>query len=844
MYRPLLLPQPDALNAMLRAVIAIFFAVYTILSISYAQLPVSPNLPEAPNTGTVKGILLDAITGEPVGYASVRIVDANNNLLAGELSKDDGTFLFRNIPFGNNYSLMASFLGYKEAASQPFSLSKETPVIDLAAINLGSDAQLLDELEVVGQTATTQIGIERKVYNVDKDLMSRGGSIQDVLKNVPSVDVNSENKVTLRGNENVKILINGESSGLTASESFLQQLPANSVDRIEVITSPSARFDPEGTSGIINIVLKENKSRGVSGTVNAGYGYGNRHKAEAGISLNYLSPKWSLNSGLSYRYSPSKYGGTSDRYNLLNDSLYRVVQTDDGNEEEQSFLVRFGIDFNPNKQNAFGFSYLSNISVEDQVSIVRYAIYNSTLADPLTKVRATSRFEPYTYRGDIRAYYRLNFRKQGANLRINGSYSLNTNLPDNDYEEYLTDDNFDRVAPSFLFERTRQDNRTNTLNASADLVLPVSDKMMIEAGYKGTLNKRDNDFRGELFDMPAELWENDTTRTNRFLLDEHIESLYGTYQHSLGNFTYKVGLRMEYTWMNSRLSTTGENFVNNYFGIYPSINLNYKLPKDQTLSLGFSRRVQRPGMWALNPFTNYSDPLNLRRGNPFLQPEFINATEAGYTRYWSKGTFNTSVYYRFSTDVLNRVRTINDENVSLVTWGNVDKNHSWGIELLGDYRPFKWWGLSANANLFQTKTVGKVDGLDLNNDNFSWNARMTSTFSFWKSADFQVSARYRAKFESAQFIIKPFTNVDVAIKKSFLKDNTATITLRASDIFNTLSFALESKEANVVQTMERKWESRQVWLTFAYNFGKLSQAQKRQQPMMNDGGGGMDMMGP
>ena len=836
--------QPESKDMMLRTLFSlVFFCFLSLLNLSYAQPNTGAFATGTTNSGSVKGRLLDASTGEPVGYASVRVVDADNKPLGGELSKDDGTFLVRNIPFGQNYKVLASFLGYIEAVSATFSLSAESPVADLDAIRLGSDTQVLEALEVTGQTATTQIGIERKIYNVEKDLMSRGGSIQDVLKNVPSVDVNSDNKVTLRGSENVKVLINGESSGLTANGNFLQQLPANSVERIEVITSPSARFDPEGTSGIINIVLKENRNKGLSGAVNAGYGYGNTHKAEASLSLNYLSPKWSLNSGITYRYSPSKYSGTSDRYNLLSETLYRLTQDDDGNYDNQSILLRLGMDFNPSKKHSFGFSYFTNLSENTYDAGVRYAAFENELAEPVYKVRSTYGGDPFTYNGDARAWYRMNLKKPGSNMRYFLSYSTNQGRPDANYEEYLSDSDFNRTDPSFLFERTRENNRSQNLNASIDLVMPVNDKMMIEAGYKGTLNKRDNSFTGEFRDPEEEGWQNDPNRSNRFLLDEHIEALYGTFQHTLGQFTYKLGLRSEYVWMTSQLKTTDESFVNNYYGIYPTLNLNYKLPKDQRLSLGFSRRVQRPGHWALNPFTNYADPLNLRRGNPFLRPEYINATELGYTRYFDKGSFNASMYYRYSTDVLNRVRTIDEENISLVTWGNVDKTHAWGLELVGDYRPFKWWSLSANASLFQTKTVGKVDGLDLNNDNFSWNARFTTGFTFWKSTELQLSARYRARFESAQFIIQPFTNVDIAMRKSFLKDNAATITIRATDIFNTLRFALESKEPNVVQTMERKWESRQVWLTFSYNFGKLSQAQKRQQPLL-DGGGGMDMMGP
>ncbi|HUR10097.1 MAG TPA: TonB-dependent receptor, partial [Flavitalea sp.] len=583
----------------------------------------------------VQGTVTEKASGKPIEFASVELVQLPDSTTARVTATDKrGKFSFAGIP-ASTYFIRSSYIGYDKILSAPFSIQSGSQKYTVESLVLINASKTLTDVTVTARRAQLNASIDRKIYNVEQDIMSRSGSVADILKNIPSVEVDVEGNVSLRGSGDITILINGKPNPLMGRSraEVLQQLPANSIERIEVITNPSARYRPDGTSGIINIVLKKNVKNGFNGstTVNAG----NRDRYNGNISLNYRPKKLNLFSSYSYRQDNRKRFNTIDRVYL--DTTNHTVtsffnQVTNTAMRPKGHILSGGIDYTIDDKNSIGVSgsyYDRKMQRKDVTNNFSYNNQKSLIQD-FDRLR----YDPETQtENNATLYYQRDFKKEDHDLRVEFNTSNENEVEDNHYTT-----NYRLPAPSSFLDNTliKQIQHENQL--TIDYSNPLSEDSKLEAGYDGAYIKQDLNFYGEFFDNNQSRFIKDAEKSNQFVYNENVHALYATYQRAFEKFGYEIGLRGEAVFTKSHLVTLDSTVNNTYYKIYPTVHLSYKLNDVGELQLNYSKRVNRPEGDELNPFPEYQDPRNLRAGNPKLLPEIIHSTEFGFR--WQKKRFS------------------------------------------------------------------------------------------------------------------------------------------------------------------------------------------------------------
>ncbi|MBD3636733.1 MAG: TonB-dependent receptor [Crocinitomicaceae bacterium] len=810
--------------------------------ISFAQPPGGGYKGERPKIGVLTGHITDKASGENIGFAKIVLLNRrDSSIVTGGLSTENGTFRIDEIPVGAYIAKITSF-GYQTFYKDSLFFFPKRPETDLGTISLEKDKDLLNEVEVVHETGELQVQIDRKIFNVEKQLTAQGGTALDALENVPSVTVDMEGNVSLRGSANVTILIDGRPSSLTGGgrQGALESIPASAIESIEVITNPSAKYDPDGMSGIINIVLKKNKLKGFNGNVDLSLENG-IHWDSLDTYDNLLGINYNLNANLAYRNKYFNiYGGYSRRhyegyrnFNSTNETWYNDVydkleQDRSGTHMKSSDMFKGGMDFYLHKNHNMGFSFTANISDNDRTGNMIYREYNdSGLYDKWQRLSN----DPSIRNGyDGSFYYEWKMKKQGQSLELNAQYSAGGDVSEGVY----TENQFDPVTntiteENYLDQYVRTGGGNNISNVQVDYYHPIENGK-IEAGAKSTFR----DIRESYFQSTN--GNVDDSLNNRFSYNEQVHAVYGIYGKEWKKFKFQVGMRLEQVFVLGQLDNDSTDYTNQYFSFYPSVHMTKPLSKSSELTLSYSRRVNRPHMHAINPFSRYSDPYNLRVGNPELNPEYINSVEIGYGQYSKKLTLTASMYYRLMTDLIQRVKNVDSNGVATVSWQNLDIGHFYGVEGVAIYRPYKWWRMMLTGNFSQTFLNSTSGDADLNNSGFSWSSRIQNTFTFEKGWTAQLTGYYRSPIILAQGLSQPMYGMDAAVKYSFYKDKMY-LNLKFSDVFNTRWFAYETSQPGVfVSSGKYKWQSRRVMLTFGYRFGNQDRNQRKRN--WNGEGGG------
>ncbi|WP_282161175.1 TonB-dependent receptor domain-containing protein [Ulvibacterium marinum] len=786
--------------------------------------------------GSVTGKIIDKALQQPIAYAAIVIkTQDGSNDKTGGITQEDGTFEIKNLPEGD-LLFEVQFIGYK-THSQQITISKKDRKLNLGTIALEEEAEELSNVEVVGERTTIEQKIDRKVINVGKDLTTMGPTASDIMSNIPSVNVDQQTgELTLRGNSNVRVMVDGKLSNVPVAQ-LLRQIPSTSIKSIELITNPSAKYNPEGMSGIINIVLHKNANIGFNGTINTGLTVGIEAKFNSSLDLNYRNGKFNLY---------GNYGNNIGKY--VNDGF---IFRDEENSEQifdffdnnKSHLYKLGVDFYLNDKNTISFFTNQNI-YDGKFRGVTDVIYYDELS------RNTTQFFDNVQENSSEQYnfdYKMEFKKEGHNIELEVDYNRFKNDEDANFSSTGT-----TVFPDYMdFVDTK---RTQTI-ANLDYVNPLDSISKLEVGVETRLFETNVDYAstGLSFNSAGNLIP---TPETDFVYGMDIYSAYVTFGQNREKWSYQIGARIEDVEVKADTNRI-RAFTDNYTQIYPSGFLTYTPTEKNQFQLSFSRRVDRPGLQQVNPIREWATPLISSFGNPSLVPQFTNSMEANYTRRMEKGSITAGVFYRTIADEINRAVYVDrlDLNKLILTFDNFDNTSAYGVEISSNYKPTKWWSINGSFDLFSQTQRGITESLLTDNssateddivvekvevENTAWNFRMNNSFKVGKKLTLQLFGFYRGENQNIQFLVKPLYFVNTGARYSFAQGK-GTFSLNFNDVFNTMRFAFDG-ERPFVQNGQFNWESQTVYAGLSYMFGsgKNRAAQrKRRDSNTKQGSGGI-----
>jgi outer membrane receptor protein involved in Fe transport len=811
------------------------FLLYILTILLFTSLPL---IAQDENTGSISGIVRDRNSNDPLSAVSITLFnELDSSMTKGTETGMNGKFLLEGIPSGR-YKLEANMIGYNPAVVRNISVTESKLHAVLDPILLREGITETEEIIVEGEKSPVEFKPDRKVFNVEQGMITQGGSSLDVLKNIPSVSVDVEGNVSLRGSTNVKILVDGKPFGLNSPNrtNLLEQIPASQILSVEVISNPSAKFEAEGTSGIINIVLKKTSDFGYNGSLSLNTG--TKDKYNGSFNLNLRNEKLNLSGSYDYRLFNFFVDGNSQRTNFRSTSQAFIDQVVDGNFRNTTHFGKSSIDYYFNDDHSLG------IAVN----------YN----DRLRRRKERTDTREYNSNKDLSNFYFLNVNEDGNGYGLDASMNYYGKFK-NPQQTLTADLNFSRFKDDITMNSLREyvtlssqtmqnqfDKGVNDdLNFQMDYSHPFGD-LKLETGAKSIFRKFDKDYRTEDFNYSQSQFILNPNLTNHFIYKEYIQAMYAIFSGKNNGLSYQAGLRAEQTNTNGDLRTTAQKFDNNYFSLFPSASLSYKVGETEELQLSYSRRINRPGFWALNPFVNASDPLNLYSGNPNLKPEYINSTELSFMKFFSSTSLTPSVYYRQSTDQIGRTRYLLDSVTTLTTMVNNSSAKTYGGELIFNSKFFEFINLNGSLSYFRTEIEHTDQNMqEISNANNTWSGRASAFMRLPGILDLQLSYFYSGKITFSHGYLDPFQSFDVLLRKD-LFDNKATISLRVADVFNTLRFKVKMIDNGFTENFERKRDTRSAFLTLTYKFGTPDKKDDRKRkrstndqtrPPENDGFG-------
>lgn len=763
--------------------------------------------------------------GEPVPYASIAVYQ-DSALIAGGASNEEGRFRIPIKP--GTYWVKISFLSLEDKIVRDVVVGTEKPTM-IGRITLVAGSTTLNEFTVDAEKSTMELKLDKRVFNVGKDLSNQGANASEILDNVPSVTVDVEGNVSLRGSENVRILIDGKPSGLTgmSTADALRQLDGNMIDRIEIITNPSARYDAEGEAGIINIILKKDVRKGINGTISLNAG----HPATLGgsFNLNYRREKMNLFASAGLRYRDSPGGGKGFSQWTLTDTAYSFDNERIQRRTSISNNFRVGSDFFLNKYNTLTFAGLYRVSDGTNYTDVTYHDFNENgdLTQTVTREEVEDEQDETQ---QISASYRKTFDNKERVLKADFSYSNSDEIEVAEITE-LTDD----ARVESLFQRASTTEDQGNIRIQTDYVHPVGEDGKFEIGGRSNMRTISNNFKAEELNTDEE-WEDIPGFVNDLAYTEKIHAAYVMYGNKIGKFSYQGGLRGEYSDITTDLKLTNEVNHRTYLNLFPSGHFSYEIKENRSVQLSYSRRVRRPRFWSLLPFFNYSDPRNIYSGNPNLDPEYTDSYEMGYLVQGKKGTLLSSVYYRHVTGVIERILLNDTTGLTRRFPTNLGTRDSYGLEFSGNYDLMPWWSFNGSVNLYKSITEGEYEGQDFSAETYTWNGRISTKWKIKKKLNVQTSFRYRAPQTTTQGSSLAMYNWDAGASVDCLKGK-GTLSFSARDILNTRKRRSIIESKNFYSESEFQYRMRSLILTFSY---RINQKKRRGRSGGEGSGGDFD----
>jgi outer membrane receptor protein involved in Fe transport len=761
---------------------------------------------------SIKGQLQDA-DKKPVPFANIALYTfKDSTLIGGSTSDEKGAFTIPAAP--GKYFLKITFLSLNEKIIPNVNVVNQDT--DIGVVAMTSNARNLEELVIRGEKSQMDLQLDKRVFNVGKDLSNIGSNASDILNNMPSVTVDVEGNVALRGSGNVRILIDGKQSGMIGLNpaEALRQIPGDLIESIEIIINPSSRYDAEGEVGILNIVMKKNIRYGLNGSFTGTLGHPSNYGGS--FNLNYRRKKVNLiaNYGLMYREGPGR--GNSRQTYSSPDTSFVYEQTTRRNRTGYSNNVMVGMDYFLNNTNTFTTTLSYRKSQNDNKSNLEYRDFDDQNILTRTVTRTERETEPRT---NIEAAfnYKKTFQRKGQSLSFDAKYILSDETEAAKYNE------FSDVSSVNVAQRSYNTEDEKNFLAQLDYIHPFSKNGKIEAGLKSSIRQLDNDFsvhqQNELMH-----WIILPNYDNRLAYDEKIHAGYVMASNQFGKVFIQAGLRGEYSDILTELKKTSQRNHRQYFNLFPSIHLSYKIEDAQTLQLSYSYRLSRPGFRDLLPFSNFSDSRVFRSGNPLLNPEFTHSFEAGHLLNMQKGTFLSSVYYRHRLGVVENITSVDSTGFTTITPINLSTGDSYGFEFNLTYDPAPWWKLTGNANIFRSMNEGFYNDKLYKSDTYSWTSRFSSRLTLFKAVDFQASVNYRAPRKTTQGKDLSVYFIDLGLSRDILKGR-GTVTASVRDLLNSQKRRSIVENAGYYSRSEFQFRQRQFLVTFAYRLNRSKEKQ-------------------
>ncbi|WP_299436571.1 outer membrane beta-barrel family protein [uncultured Aquimarina sp.] len=757
-------------------------------------------------TAIINGKILDNKTKEPLPYVNV-IIKKEGKITTGGITNDNGFFSIKKIPYGN-YMIAFQYIGYNEKELE-VNLSANKKTIDLGNIAIVEDALSLDAVEITAERSTIEQKIDRKVINVGKDLTTTGASASDIMNNIPSVSINQEGGVSFRGNDNVRILVDGKPTNIDPRD-LLQQIPTTSIKTIELITNPSAKYNPEGMSGIINITLKKNANLGLNGSVNLGFTNGERSRYNNALNLNYNNKKINAYGNYGNRFGDRVTNGTVTR------TIEETNQLTKNINNQTSHLIKVGLDYFIDNKNTFSIYTNQNIAKRQSdgkkdISFFTAPEQNFNQLDDLNTETLSA-----SYNVDYKHIFSDNH-----SLELEADYNRITNEAANAFS-------FFGNTPINNYQETIDDNRNNTV-INLDYENAINENSNIELGLETRINSVENSYVSDRIDF----------RNSNFNFDRNIYSFYSTFSQKWEKLQYNIGLRLERYNTDNKFIEVGDEantFSDKQFNIYPSGFLKYT-PNENGLNsyqLSFSRRVDRPSLNQINPIRQISTPQIILKGNPNLLPQFTNSVELNYTRKQEGGSLTFGGFYRRISDEINRRGFFDDETptVLILDYANFDSTNAFGFEFSTNYKVNDWWRYNGSVDIYTRKQKGIIENEEVEVKNTLFNIKISNSFKATEKLSFQLFTLYSGKQRVLQYELKDNFFMNAGARYNFAKGK-GTINLNFNDIFKTQRFAFNAFRT-IIQEGEFRQDSQSVYLGLSYRFGIKNKNIKRKKRDANE----------
>ena len=770
----------------------------------------------AESNGILKGLLVDADDSAPLEYANVVLYSPNSKtVITWSISKNDGTFELSKIALGE-YQLSISFIGYEELKMPNVVFNKQALTLDMGKIKLNKVTTTIGEVSVVGTQTTYQTKIDKKVIYVSKDINSTGGTAIDVIKNVPGLAVDADGVVNLRGNSGVSILIDGRPTSIDATK--LDQIPAADIESLEIITNPSAKYNPEGKSGIINIKLKQSKTAGFSGNVILTAGTGNKYNES--VNLNYNMGKVNLFAS----YSGMKRMAESSRYLLResynSDSIHFLQQDAKSNINITKNTFMLGSNFNFNSQNKLTLSYTYNPSQTIDADNTLSQYFDRSM-NKTGSVFVINSDKGKGTANDYLVAYRKLFNKKGEELTV-------------DYT--LARSSGSAIQPlTYQYSTKTENSEINTnsniynSNLQVNWLLPFENGSKLETGVHSIV--RGNNSEYYFFNSTGESKVEDLSQRNLFTYNEQIHAGYGLWSGKFKETSFQAGLRIEKTYIDGKQGASNDKISQSYFNFYPSLSLSRPINENNQLQFSYSRTIKRPSARMINPFIDRSNLEVFRSGNPDLKPEYINSFELGFNSNWDKTNLGFTAFYKHIANPINTVTLLDDDGISHMAPKNMLSSQNYGLEFTFEQVLNKWWKINGNTSFFRNEITGNVDGNSASN--YSYLGRFNSIFTASKGLSFQLIANYAGPIVGVYSRMEPQFSMDCAVRKDLVK-NKLSLTLRASDVFNSLKNTYTAWGSNFTADNWRKTETRVLYLSISYSFGSNGNSKSSKSIIQNE----------
>ncbi|TDB66875.1 outer membrane beta-barrel family protein [Arundinibacter roseus] len=775
------------------------------------------------------GRILDAqVDNAPLSFASIRLFKAGSDpkvadsFVAGAVADEKGNFVVQS-PYGS-YFAMIEFLGYKTITTNTFTLTADKPKHDLGTLKLETSANSLDEVVVQAEKSSMELSLDKRIFNVGKDLANAGGSATEILSNIPSVSVDPEGNVKLRGSGNVRILIDGKPSGLVSFKggSGLQQLQGSLIERVEIITNPSARYEAEGMAGIINIVLKKERKEGFNGSFEVITGQPVNYGGAANLNYRHRKVNFFINYGIAYRIQPGRSSLYQEVYTP--DTTFYLQQSNKGRILGFNQNIRGGLDFFFTEKSILTASYLFRRSDANRITDIEYQDFAFTPTNLTSRTFRRQDEDEVEPNSEYVLSYKREFARKDHNLTAEVRFLDNWERSDQLFTQRSESPGGKPLPALDQVQHSLNDEFEKQLLFQLDYIQPLGKEGKFESGLRSSFRDMVNDFVVNEQNEQGQ-WEALPNLKNYFIYNENIHAAYGILGNKTNKLSYQVGLRAEWTDVKTTLRETGEVNPRKYANLFPSAHFTYDLPQDNAMQLSYSRRVRRPVYNDLSPFMTFSDSRNFFSGNPNLNPEFSHVMEFGHIKYFEKGSFTSSVYYRITDGKIERIRQVGEDGFSITLPQNLLSENSYGIEFTSSYSPVKWWKNDFNFNFFHATIDGSNILDSYKTETYSWFVRQTSRFTLAQGIDMQLRANFEAPQKTAQGTRKALFYADFAMSKDVFKGQ-GTLNLAVLDVFNSRRFRSITEGPNFYTVGNSQMRLRQINLTLNYRINQVKTAKK------------------